>query len=124
MLEDDLTFAQLMRTFLESHDFEVTCVPDGVEGLRLVMARDFDIILCDLAMPNLPGDMFHSAVQRAKKHLCKRFVFMTGHKGDAPWMGFLANVNNPLLGKPFHLSELLTTIQTVLTENALNSPDE
>ena len=120
ILEDDLTFGEMLRVFLESNSFKVTLVTDGVEGLRRVMSTDFDIILCDLVMPNVPGDMFYMAVERIKKYLCKRFVFMTGHKTDAKWTGFLSKVDGPVLGKPFTLPDLLSTIQSLLTENALN----
>lgn len=123
MLEDDPDFADLVRVFLESHPFQVTCVANGVDGLKQLMSRDFDVILCDLVMPNLPGDMFYLAVQRTKKHLCKRFVFMTGHKAEPKWTSFLSKVTGPVLGKPFHLEDLLSTIQSVLTENALESPN-
>lgn len=122
MLEDDLAFADMVRLFLESHAFQVTCVTNGTDGLRQVMTKDFDVILCDLVMPNLPGDMFHLAVERTRKHLCKRFIFMTGFKQDPKWTGFLSKVTGPVLGKPFPLTELLSTIQTVLTEDALKSP--
>jgi DNA-binding response OmpR family regulator len=120
MLEDDSTLAEMLRIFLESNSFKVTWVTDGVGGLRRLMTTDFDIILCDLEMPKVPGDMFYVAVERTKKHLCKRFVFMTGHKTDAKWTGFLSKVNGPVLGKPFALADMLSTIQSVLTENALN----
>jgi DNA-binding response OmpR family regulator len=121
MLEDDVDFSEILCLFLESHSFQVTCVTNGVDGLRQVMAKDFDIILCDLLMPNLPGDMFHFAVERAKNYLCKRFIFMTGYKADPKWTGFLSKITSPVLGKPFALDDLLSTIQTVLTENALAS---
>lgn len=123
ILEDDCDFSSLLRVFLESESFRVTCVSSGVEGLHQVMNQDFDIILCDLVMPSVPGDMFYLAVERARKHLCKRFVFMTGHKSDPKWGGFLAKVTGPVMSKPFALADLLSTIQTVLTENALNPPE-
>lgn len=119
ILEDDSAFAEMLRVFLESNSFKVTWATDGLAGLHRVMATDFDIILCDLVMPNVPGNMFYVAVERTKKYLCKRFVFMTGHKTDPKWNGFLSKVDGPVLGKPFALSDLLSTIQTVLTENAL-----
>ena len=72
VLEDDVAFAEMLSLFLESHSFEVFCVPNGVEGLRKVTERDFDVIVCDLSMPNLPGDMFYLAVERVRKHLTKR----------------------------------------------------
>ena len=64
---------------LESRNFIVTTVNDGVHALREVMAFDFDVIICDLLMPNMPGDMFYLAVQKTKPELCKRFLFVTGH---------------------------------------------
>jgi DNA-binding response OmpR family regulator len=122
MLEDDVNLAEMIRVFLEAHSFEVTWVSDGVEGLRQVMTTDFDIILCDLVMPNVPGNMFYLAVKRIKKRLSERFVFMTGYKTDPNWNGFLAKAHGPVIGKPFALADLLSTIQTVLTENELNRP--
>ena len=121
MLEDDAEFAEVVRLFLESRGLRITCVGNGVEGLRALLAADFDVILCDLVMPNLPGDMFYLAVQRTKKHLCKRFVFMSGFKTDPKWTKFLSTLNCPVLGKPFSLEDLFSTIQQVLTENALES---
>lgn len=121
LLEDDTDFAEMVCLFLESHGFRVSCVTNGVEGLKQIMAEDFDIVLCDLVMPNLPGDMFYLAVQRTKRHLCKRFVFMTGYREDPKWTKFLATVTGPVMGKPFGLEELLSTIQQILTENALES---
>lgn len=121
ILEDDLDFAQILCLFLEDHSFTVTCVSNGVDGLRQIMAQDFDVILCDLMMPNLPGDKFHMAVERAKKHLTKNFIFMTGHMADPRWAVFLSKASGPVLGKPFSLDELLSTIQTLLTETALSS---
>jgi DNA-binding response OmpR family regulator len=115
ILEDDLAFAQLVQTFLESNSFEVQCVTNGADGLRKIMARDFDVIVCDLNMPNLPGDKFHFAVERARNKLARRFIFMTGHASDPRWAGFLAKVSGPVLEKPFTLQELLSTIQTLLT---------
>jgi hypothetical protein len=47
---------------------------------------------------------------------------MTGHKTDPKWNGFLSKVDGPVVGKPFAPADLLSTIQTVLTENALKRP--
>src|SRR5258708_20645025 len=93
ILEDDVAFSELLRAYLEGNSFRVTCVTNGVDGLREILAADFDIVLCDLVMPNLPGDKFYLAVERSRKHLCKRFVFITGHKTDPNWSGFLSKVH-------------------------------
>jgi DNA-binding NtrC family response regulator len=125
MLEDDAALAELMRSFLESHSFQVTGATNGVEGLHQTMATDFDVILCDMVMPKLPGDMFYLAVERTKPHLLRRFVFLTGYRAIPKVAEFIRKVNGRALWKPFPMQELLETIQTVLRQNReQNSADK
>ena len=110
LLEDDAAFGESLQLFLESHSFVVTRVPNGAEGLRQIMASDFDIILCDMVMPSLPGEQFYLAVERTKPHLCKRFIFMTDHQADPKTEAFIRPVRGLMLWKPFRLADLLTAI--------------
>ena len=80
LLEDDAAFGEIMGDFLRESGFEVVTVINGVEGVHKVLASDFEVSLCDMMMPTLPGDMFFRAVERMRPHLCDRFVFMTGHQ--------------------------------------------
>jgi two-component system copper resistance phosphate regulon response regulator CusR len=121
IVEDNLAFAQVICLFLERHSFDVMCVSNGVEGVHQVLERDFDIIVCDLSMPNIPGDKFYFAVDRARKRMNDRFIFMTGSAEDPRWSGFLSRVTSPFLEKPFGLDDLLSTMQTLLTAIELNS---
>jgi DNA-binding response OmpR family regulator len=114
LLEDNCNVAELLTIFLEAQSFQVTHVTNGADGVRQVMANDFDAIVCDMVMPNLPGDMFYKAVERTKPHLCRRFVFMTGYQADPRWAEFIRKVNGIMLWKPFPLSDLLTSIRTVM----------
>lgn len=116
LVEDQVDFADTLRVFLEEELFQVTCVKDGVEGMRQIMAADFDVILCDLVMPHLPGDMFYFGVERVKPHLGKRFVFITGHRADPKWDAFLRRVDGVVLWKPFPMRDLLNAIRQVLTK--------
>jgi two-component system, NtrC family, sensor kinase len=117
VLDDDKDFIFLLREFLIEQHFEVIAVENGVEGVKQVMATDFDIILCDMAMPKLSGDMFYLAVERTKPHLCKRFIFMTGHSGDAKITEFIRRVRGLVLWKPFELYMLTEAIKTVLKKS-------
>ncbi len=118
MLEDNDGMAELLRIFLEAQGFRVTRVTGGGEGLRQIMKRDFDAILCDMVMPNMPGDLFYLAVQRTKPHLCKRFIFMTGHHSDKKWDRFVEKVQCVMLWKPFQLAALLEAIKVVMAKAA------
>ncbi len=113
LLEDDPLFKQLMREFLENSGYEVVAVESGVEGVHEVLASDFGIILCDMTMSTLPGDMFFRAVERMRPHLCDRFIFMTGHGGNPKVNEFIRNVHGTMLAKPFQVDDLLEMIAFV-----------
>jgi DNA-binding NtrC family response regulator len=119
LLDDDIDLADTLKMLLESRNFLVTTVKNGVEGLREVMALDFDVIMCDMMMPAMPGDMFYLAVQRTKPHLCKRFIFITGHTGTPKIDEFLKTVDAMVLSKPVVTDELVGAISMILknTEN-------
>jgi DNA-binding response OmpR family regulator len=114
LLEDEGGLTDVLKTHLEMNGYEVSAVASGVEGLKLVMGRDFDVIICDMMMPTLAGDMFYIAVERIKPHLCKRFVFMSGFKGEKKIDDFIRKIQGILLWKPFEMNDLMDTIQLVL----------
>jgi DNA-binding NtrC family response regulator len=120
LLEDDLQFKEIMHEFLSSHGYKVACVANGVEGVHEVLANDFEVILCDMMMPTLPGDMFFRAVERMRPHLCNRFIFMTGHRGNPKVNDFIRTVNGTILSKPFHVDDLLEMIAFVQVRTAVN----
>ena len=124
LLEDDDQFASILQEFLELYSCKVTRVKDGVEGLRRIVTADFDLILCDMVMPTFPGDKFYIAVERVKPILCKRFIFMTGHKADPKWDSFIRSVRGLILWKPFQMHDLLIAMRTVFRRSRLLELDE
>ena len=114
LVEDDAQFAELLKEFLESYNYSVTIAADGVQGMKRVMERDYDVILCDLLMPNLPGDMFYIGVERVKPQLAKRFIFITGHQNNPKIGAFVKKVRALTLFKPFEMHLLMETIEVAL----------
>jgi CheY-like chemotaxis protein len=114
LVEDDAAFADILKTYLETYDHSVTIAVDGVQGMKRVMEKDFDVIICDLLMPNLPGDMFYIGVERVKPALAKRFIFITGHQNDPKVSEFVKKVRALTLFKPFEMHLLLETIRAAL----------
>jgi DNA-binding NtrC family response regulator len=119
LLEDDDDFKGIMREFLHQNGFDVVAVHNGVEGVHEVLASDFEVILCDMMMPTLPGDMFFRAVERMRPHLCDRFIFMTGHRGNPKVTDFIRTVNGTMLSKPFQVDDLLEMIAFVQVRMAM-----
>ena len=113
ILEDDNILASLLKEALQTEDYVVTIVANGAEGLKKIMTSDYNIVLCDMVMPNFPGDMFYAAVERISPQLCQRFIFMTGHQGDPKIEGFIRRIRGHMLGKPFQLHALFDAIKVV-----------
>jgi len=116
LLEDETALAASLKELLESSGYVVTVVSNGAEGLQQLLAGDFDAIVCDMVMPNFPGDMFYLAVQRSRPHLCSRFVFTSGHRADPKIDLFIRSVRGLVLWKPFEPHELLEALKTAINK--------
>jgi DNA-binding response OmpR family regulator len=118
LLDDDIELADTLKQLLESHNYVVTTVGNGVEGVREIMRFDFDLIMCDMMMPQMPGDMFYFAVERTKPELCPRFIFITGYPDKPEVVHFLSGLPDAVvLHKPVSNEELIRTIGFVLKRN-------
>jgi DNA-binding response OmpR family regulator len=115
-VEDDTDLALLLKDYLESYFYHVTTVANGVDGLNAILDVDFDVILCDVVMPKMPGDIFYYAVHRVQPHLCERFIFITAHRESPRVLEFLNQVSEMVLMKPFHLDDLLEMILLLFRE--------
>ena len=120
VLDDDPELADTLKALLESHNFVVTTVNDGLAGLREVMDIDFDVIICDMLMPGMPGDMFYLAAKTVKPAMAGRFVFITGHRDNPKVDDFLKSIDALVIFKPVLIDELAEMISLVLKKTALN----
>ncbi len=118
LVDDDEDLATTLKQLLESHNFIVTTATNGAEALREVMAFDFDVIICDMMMPKMPGDMFYLAVQKAKPELAKRFLFVTGHADNPKVDSFLKSIDALVIFKPVLTEELVRMISFVINRTA------
>src|SRR5690606_11389138 len=76
-IDDDPMILRSLKRVLNGHD--LTLMSGGQEALD-VLARDksFDIILCDLMMPNVTGmDVYHQ-LSSQEPELARRIVFLSG----------------------------------------------
>ena len=114
LLEDRDDFRDVLHDYLAFRNYEVTSVPSGVEGLREIRNGAFDLIICDMLMPAVGGEMFYWAVTRARPATARRFIFFTGHKNNPSIEFFFRRVDAAVLIKPFKLTALDSAIDNVL----------
>ena len=119
VIDDDPDIRADLQMILEDQGYRVLTAPDGQAGLRCAQAELPHLIICDMMMPTLPGDMFFRAVERMRPHLCDRFIFMTGHRGSPKVNDFIRSVNGTILSKPFQVDDLLEMIAFVQVRTAV-----
>ena len=108
VVDDEPVIARLIQKALVDHD--VTTAGDGREAVALMGEHAYDVILCDLIMPEMTGmDVYRAALQRATP-LHDRIVFMTGGAFTQRARDFLESVPNLRIEKPFELGHLERTI--------------
>ncbi len=114
LVDDDNELAEALKELLESRNFVVAVQPNGAAALREVQSVDFDVIICDMLMPKMAGDMFYFAVKKIKPELAERFIFITGHADDPAVEGFLKSLDALVIFKPVIMEELVRMISLVL----------
>lgn len=113
LLEDRDDFREILRDYLVSCGYQVISVRSGVEGLREIMKAPVDLVICDMMMPRMGGEMFYWAVTRVRPAAAQRFIFFTGHKNNPPIDFFFRRVSATVLFKPFKMSALDSAIRDV-----------
>ena len=110
VIDDDLPLRGMLAAALRQHGFQVLLAGDGAEGQRALTIHHPDIVLLDLAMPDVNGWDFLQRLQE------------TGHLGQIPIVVLSAHVRvepqallqmgvAAILPKPFNLPELIELIE-------------
>jgi DNA-binding response OmpR family regulator len=110
VIDDDLPLRGMLAAALRQHGFQVLLAGDGAEGQRALTLHRPDIVLLDLAMPEVNGWDFLQRLQE------------TGHLGQVPIVVVSAHVRvepqallqmgvSAIVPKPFNLPELIAVIE-------------
>ena len=110
VIDDDLPIRGMLAAALRQQGFQVLLAGDGAEGQRAMTIHQPNVILLDLAMPDVNGWDFLQRLQE------------TGHLGHIPIIVVSAHVRvdpqallqmgvSAILPKPFNLPDLLDLIE-------------
>ena len=108
--DDPAVLRAYQRVLSPPHEVVTAC--GGVEGLtKIVDVRSFDIVLCDLMMPEVDGTMIHDAIRKTAPDRLPFLVFCSGGGAfDERVQAFVAGVDNTFLEKPASRQALLDVI--------------
>jgi len=111
LVEDERRLAQLVRRVLEEEGHRVEVAYDGLEGLRLALEGDFDVIVLDILLPEMDGVEVCQALRRAK--VDTPILMLTALDSVEDKVRGLDAGADDYLAKPFAFQELLARLRSL-----------
>jgi PAS domain S-box-containing protein len=114
LVDDEPGIAKALPRLLQRDGHTVDTAANGRLALALLQERSYDLILCDLRMPELDGPGLYRALEQQAPQLCRRFLFLTGDTLSPEVQDFLVQSGVPRLTKPFNAAEVRRAIAQAL----------
>jgi two-component system NtrC family sensor kinase len=118
VVDDEPSLASGLARLLHRDGYRVDTVANGRLALTQLEAHAYDLILCDVRMPELDGPSLYRLVERQHPQLSQRFIFLTGDTLEPVTQAFLEASGTLCLPKPFTIAEARRAIQRVLRVTA------
>ncbi|MEW5993511.1 MAG: response regulator [Candidatus Zixiibacteriota bacterium] len=117
-IDDQTVILDLISAMCQSLGFEAQTAVSGEEGVRLASQSSFDIVLTDLAMPDISG----LEVARRIRHLHPQvpIILVTGYEVNTSQSELEAAGITEVLYKPFRIEQLTDIIRSALTTGSFS----
>lgn len=106
IVDDEPELAALLADILREDAATIDIAASGSEALARLREREYDVILTDLRMPEMDGPELYRQVRQRWPHLAASMIFISGDALSPAVQRFLAEVDRPLLEKPFAPAEV------------------
>ncbi|MFQ5524595.1 MAG: ATP-binding protein, partial [Acidimicrobiia bacterium] len=114
VVDDEAEIAGLLAEMLRADGHQVETAADGAVALVRLQERTYEVILCDVRMPELDGPGLYRELERCHPGLRERVIFITGDELGPETREFLEVTRAPRLGKPFDRQDVRRAIEWVL----------
>jgi CheY-like chemotaxis protein len=114
VIDDEPSVVRALTGLLRRDGYRVDTASNGRDALLQLQERPYDVILCDLHMPDLDGPAFYAILVRQYPALRQRVIFLTGDTTGSANKTFLTQSGRPWLRKPSPIATIRWAIQHVL----------
>lgn len=127
LVEDDVNFGDVLCSYLEMNNFDITLATDGEAGLETYNKGKYDLCILDVMMPKKDGFTLAKEIREQNSEMPIIFLTAKTLKDDV-LKGFQIGADD-YITKPFDSEVLLVRIQAVLKRSRNNvepevEPDE
>ena len=117
VVDDEPRLGEAIRDMIGA-EHETSVVTTGAEALTTLMREPdethFDLILCDLHMPEISGMDLYEKLSQLRPGTAERMVFMTGGAFTERSRDFVSRVKNQCIDKPIDLRQLRQLVKMTL----------
>lgn len=121
VVDDERQITRMLRASLQSSGYEVLTAANGVEGLKMFESGRPDLVITDLAMPEMNGLELTEAVRRLDR---TPIIVLSVRDTDVMKVKALDEGADDYLTKPFSMPELLARIRAQLRRIATEQPEQ
>jgi signal transduction histidine kinase len=112
IVDDEPFVLQTMMHALRDHD--IVGMTSSRDAFVRCMSEPFDLVLCDLMMPEISGMHLYQMLRQARPAIAERIVFVTGGAMLDDVREFLEHVPNEYLEKPVDRRRLQSRVHELL----------
>lgn len=116
VIDDERSIRNTIKEILEYEKHQVLLAVDGKEGLQLIEQSSFDVILCDIKMPEIDG---LEVLEEAVKISDSPIIMISGHGTIEIAVESLKKGAFDYIAKPLDLNRLLVTIRNAMDKKNL-----
>lgn len=113
--DDSVTVRKVMSRLLLRNGYEVVTAKDGVDAIARLEERRPDLMLLDIEMPRMDGYEVATLMRHDTRFIQVPIVMITSRTGDKHRQRAMDIGVDGYLGKPFQESDLLATLEELLT---------
>jgi len=117
VIDDDVHVTELVFDVLLRHGAKVDLAESNSQALPFLQSKHYDLIICDQNIPGLSGDRFRTVVESLAPGVFQRFLFVTPEAVSGQTRRFFAQAGVEFIRRPFHIDDLMSTIEMVLRQN-------
>ena len=117
VIDDERSIRNTLKDILGFEGYHVELAENGMEGIGLVQATDFDIILCDIKMPEMDGLEVLEQIRKIKPE--STVVMISGHGTIETAVEAIKKGAFDFIEKPLDLNRLLITLRNASDKTAL-----
>ncbi|HRO75587.1 MAG TPA: sigma-54 dependent transcriptional regulator [Crocinitomicaceae bacterium] len=117
IIDDERSIRRALREILEFEKFEVDEAVDGKEGLEKLQSIQYDLVFCDIKMPEIDG--IEVLEQAQKSNVEAPFVMISGHGNIETAVETLKKGAYDFIEKPLDLNRILVTVRNAVDKSTL-----